>query len=184
MASPLNALVCAVAGTLFWSCVGLPISQRILPRTLAWPAAPALGWAVHSALVLPIFLLIGFSKITVLGAALLSLVLAIGTIRRSEQRDAAPPDAHAATCACVGAALLAVGVAVAIVPKAAGDGVILAAPIFDHAKVAIIDEMTRLGVPPGDPFFGEASPFTRLAYYYLWHFSAAELALSIGHAEP
>ena len=55
-----------------------------------------------------------------------------------------------------------------------------AAPIFDHAKVAIIDEMTRLGVPPGNPFFGEASQFTRLAYYYLWHFSAAELALATG----
>ena len=158
----------------------MPISQRILPRTLAWPVAPALGWAVHSALVLPVFLLIGFSKVTVLGVALLSLVVAIAAIRRSEHRDADAPEPHVATWAYAGAALLAVGVAIAIVPKAADDGVILAAPIFDHAKVAIIDEMTRLGVPPGNPFFGEASPSTRLAYYYLWHFSAAELALATG----
>ena len=56
----------------------------------------------------------------------------------------------------------------------------LAGPIFDHSKVAIIDEMTRLGLPPGNPFFGEAGHDLPLAYYYLWHFSAAELALLPG----
>jgi hypothetical protein len=40
--------------------------------------------------------------------------------------------------------------------------------------------MTRLGLPPGNPFFGEAGQHTSLAYYYLWHFSAAELALIFG----
>jgi hypothetical protein len=50
--------------------------------------------------------------------------------------------------------------------------------MFDHAKVAMIDEMTRLGVPPGNPFHGGQD--TPLAYYYLWHFSAAELKLATG----
>jgi len=36
------------------------------------------------------------------------------------------------------------------------NGVILAGPIFDHSKVAMIAEMARLGVPAGNPFFGEA----------------------------
>ena len=40
--------------------------------------------------------------------------------------------------------------------------------------------MTRLGLPPGNPFFGEAGHDAPLAYYYLWHFSAAELALIPG----
>ena len=56
----------------------------------------------------------------------------------------------------------------------------LAAPIFDHAKVAMIDDMVRLGVPPGNPFFSEPGDPNRLVYYYLWHFSAAELALLTG----
>ena len=54
----------------------------------------------------------------------------------------------------------------------------LADPIFDHAKIAIIDAMMRQGLPPVDPVFGERRA-GRLAYYYLWHFSAAELALPL-----
>ena len=66
-------------------------------------------------------------------------------------------------------------------PKVGIDGVAFAPPIFDHSKVALIDEMTRLGLPPGNPFFGAVGePASRLAYYYLWHFSAAELALLTG----
>src|SRR5271169_6147524 len=66
--------------------------------------------------------------------------------------------------------------AAAILPKFAGDAVYLADPIFDHAKVALIDDMTRLGLPPGNPFFAEGG----FVYYYLWHFSAAELARLLG----
>ncbi|MFZ0527591.1 MAG: hypothetical protein WAM40_18460, partial [Xanthobacteraceae bacterium] len=81
------------------------------------------------------------------------------------------------------AALLAVVPASAIVPKISVTGVHLANPIFDHAKIAIIDAMTRQGLPPVDPVFGAVAMFgaapARLAYYYLLHFSAAELALPL-----
>jgi hypothetical protein len=66
----------------------------------------------------------------------------------------------------------------AILPKFAGDAVFLADPIFDHAKVALIDDMARLGLPPGNPFFAEGA--SRFVYYYLWHFSAAELSRLLG----
>ena len=79
-----------------------------------------------------------------------------------------------------GAAVLAVGPALAILPKFSGDSVLLAPAIFDHSKIAIVDEMTRLGLPPGNPFFGEAGDAARLVYYYLFHFSAAVLALLTG----
>jgi len=75
-------------------------------------------------------------------------------------------------------AVLAMAPAAAVLPKMVGDAVHLAAPIFDHAKVALIDDMMKFGVPPGNPFFGDAYP--RLAYYYLWHFGAAEVALATG----
>ena len=76
------------------------------------------------------------------------------------------------------AALLAVIPTLAILPKETGDGVALAGPMFDHAKVAIIDDMARLGLPPGNPFFGAAGD--RLAYYYLWYFGAAQFARVLG----
>ena len=75
------------------------------------------------------------------------------------------------------AGLLALVPAAALLPKIAGDAVYLADPIFDHAKVALIDDMMKFGLPPGNPFFGDAD-HPRLAYYYLWHFGAAELALA------
>ena len=56
------------------------------------------------------------------------------------------------------AALLALVPASAIVPKISAAGVHLADPIFDHAKIAIIDAMTRQGLPPVDPVFGAGRP--------------------------
>jgi hypothetical protein len=79
--------------------------------------------------------------------------------------------------AAVAAALLALVPAAAIVPKFSGAGVGVADAIFDHSKIAIIDAMTRQGLPPINPIFGEVGAASRLTYYYLWHFSAAELAL-------
>ena len=75
------------------------------------------------------------------------------------------------------AGILALIPAATLLPKFSGDAVWLADPIFDHAKIAIIDAMTRLGLPPVNPVFAEADQPAHLAYYYLWHFSAAEVAL-------
>ncbi len=101
-----------------------------------------------------------------------------GGSRASAEHD---KDAIAVPCwAWLGALILALGPAAAILPKFADGAVILSGPIFDHAKVAMIDEMIRLGLPPGNPFFGEAGQPSRLVYYYLLHFSAAELALLLG----
>ncbi len=78
------------------------------------------------------------------------------------------------------AGILALAPAAAILPKFYGDAVQLADPIFDHSKSAIIDAITRLGVPPVNPVFGEFGAPGHLAYYYLWHFSAAEVAAAAG----
>jgi hypothetical protein len=106
------------------------------------------------------------------------------TLRRSHTtgtRSPARADAIATTVppwAYALAALFALAPAAAILPKLSGDAVYLAAPIFDHAKVALMEDIMKFGVPPGNPFFGDTFP--RLSYYYLWHFSAAELALAAG----
>ncbi len=89
------------------------------------------------------------------------------------------PRAHAVVrlpaWAAIAAALMAILPMLALMPKPAASGLVLAAPMFDHVKVAIIDGIVRSGLPVRNPFI--SLPGTdRLAYYYLWHFSAAVLA--------
>jgi hypothetical protein len=95
-------------------------------------------------------------------------------VDRTQETQSVPGWAYLA------AAALALAPAAAVAPEHAGDSVLVAEPIFDHAKAAIIDAMTRLGLPPANPFFGELGERGRLAYYYLWYFSAAQLALPLG----
>ena len=174
MASPVNAALCALLATAFWSFLGYALTRRVLPGVLAIGAAPVMGWAVHSAATLPIFFLIGFSPLAVVAVAVLSVAIGVATLRL-----AADSDAEAAPAipwwAFVAAAALALATAVAILPKMSGD--YLADPMIDHSKIAMIDAMMRQGLPPVDPAFGAAGP--QLFYYYLWHFSAAALALPL-----
>jgi hypothetical protein len=173
MASTFYATFGAAVALLFWTSLGLTITRRVVPA-LALPMAPVVGWAVHTAIALPIFFVLAFSAMHVTAVAGVMFLAAIAIWLARARVDAiattVPPWAYAL------AALLALAPSAAILPKFSGDAVYLAAPIFDHAKVALVDDMMKFGVPPGNPFFGDAFP--RLGYYYLWHFSAAELALA------
>jgi hypothetical protein len=179
MVSTVNVAAVAIGALLFWTCIGSAITRRVLPSTLALPFAPTVGWAVHSVLALPILCVTGFSQYSVIGLALLALVARVALARTwpAAWTDALP---RVPVWAYAAAALLALAPAVALLPKSVADGVILSGPIFDHSKIAMIDEMARLGVPPGNPFFGEGGGPPRLVYYYLWHFSAAQLAAAFG----
>jgi len=185
MASPVNAVLGALLATAFWTVLGYAVARHVLPRLLAIGAAPVVGWAVFSAATLPILTLVGFSLQAVVALAALALVVAGGSLitrgaslNRIASANAAPPPAILPS-SYAAAAVLALVPASAILPKIAGDGVHLADPIFDHAKIAIIDAMLRQGLPPVNPVFGEFGTAGHLAYYYLWHFSAAELALPL-----
>ncbi|MGB6796228.1 MAG: hypothetical protein WBE48_06635, partial [Xanthobacteraceae bacterium] len=172
MASSVNAVLCALLAAAFWTVLGYSIARHILPRGLA--AGPVIGWAVFSAATLPIFTLIGFTTSTVVVAGVLSLLgsFCLLAMRRHQEADAGPAIPLWAFAA---AAVLAVGSAAALLPKISATGVQLADPIFDHAKIAIVDAMARQGLPAVNPIFASG----RLVYYYLWHFSAAELALAL-----
>src|SRR5215468_10098387 len=76
MASPINAVLCALVGAAFWSALGYAIARHMLPRVLALGTAPVLGWAVFSAVSLPILSLLKFSLPVVIGLATLGWVLA------------------------------------------------------------------------------------------------------------
>jgi hypothetical protein len=180
MASPGNAALCAMVATAFWTLLGFAVARHVVPRALALSAAPVLGWAVHSAVALPIFVLIRFSPIAVIGLAAICIVvsgwsiLAHAALPETEAAPRVPVWAYAA------AALLALAPAVTILPKISGDAVHLSDPVFDHSKIAIIDAMVRQGLPPINPIFGVSGAAGHIAYYYLWHFSAAEVALALG----
>jgi hypothetical protein len=177
MASSLDAAASAFAALLFWTALGWPISRRLFPHPLILPSAPALGWAVHNALALPVLLLIGFSATTVMTLAAFALIgsaaLCFGKIDPGKEiaQESVPSWAYLA------AVLLALAPAAAVIPEHVGDSVIVASPIFDHAKLPIIDAIARLGLPPANPFFGGLGEPGRLAYYYLWYFSAAQLSV-------
>ena len=184
MASPLNAALCALLAAAFWTVLGTALGRRLLPRALGRGAAPIIGWAVHSAVMLPIYAWIGpslgFSPIAVLGAGALCVLASGLALSAGAPQSQAEDAADIPAWAFAAAAVLAVVPAVAILPKFSGDAVLLADPIFDHSKIAIVDAMARLGLPPVNPVFGEFGALGHLAYYYLWHFSAAELALALG----
>jgi len=182
MASPINAVLCALVGAAFWSVLGYAIARHLLPRVLALGAAPVVGWAVFSAVALPILSLIGFSTLTVAGLAALGLGLA-GIGLRVPAAPGSPTDLKPwwLGMAAIAAAMLALIPAIALLPKYSERGVHLAAPIFDHSKIAVIDAITRQGLPPINPVFAlaDATAAAHLVYYYLWHFSAAVLALPL-----
>jgi hypothetical protein len=181
MATSINAVVCALVAAALWSALGYAIARHLLPRVLALGAAPVIGWAVFSAASLPILSAFGFSALAVVRLAALGLILAGAALLWLP--SLAPPNPQLEVtprwiaAAATTAAILAVAPALALLPKYSDAGVHLAAPIFDHSKIAIIDAMTRQGVPPVNPVFG--SDGEHLAYYYLWHFSAAMLALPL-----
>ncbi len=180
MPSLVNAVLCAVVATAFWSLLGYALARHMLPRPLALGAAPVLGWAVHSAATLPIFFLIGLSPAAIVTIALVCIAASgasLGWLSIKQQPSEAPT---VPTWAYAAAAALALAPAVAILPKISGDAVYLADPIFDHSKIAMIDAMMRQGVPPINIAFAGPSGSDRLVYYYLLYFSAAQLALPLG----
>ncbi len=183
MASTVNAVLCALVATAFCTACGYALSRHILPRVIALGAAPLVGWAVFSAATLPVLTLVGFSSPTIAATAALFLVIGGGALLMRSDNDDAAPGSTIPPWSYAAAAVLAVVPAIAIVPKVSADGprsgVQLADPIFDHAKIALIDAMSRQGLPPVNPVFSQFGAPSRLAYYYLWHFSAAELALPL-----
>jgi hypothetical protein len=167
-----NVLFCAVAVTLYWTVIGLPIAIRVIGRWYSWLLAPALGWASFNVLALPVFETVGIGVPEILGVAALGAMSALVFMWRHGSlamlRMPTP-----LVLGVVAAALLAMVPTAGILPKVTSEGMTLASPIFDHSKIALVDEIIRSGVPARNPFFGAIDAPDRVAYYYLWHFSAA-----------
>jgi len=176
MPSIIATLLSSFGALALWGMPGFALARCIAPRSLALPIALVLGWACHSVVALPLFSLVGFSRWTVAAGFLIPVIAALVAITKgAPAKDDAP---RVPALAYVLALALAVIPALALFPKIHGDNIGFAPAMFDHSKIALVAEVARAGIPPTNPFFSEASQALPLAYYYLWHFSAAELALA------
>jgi len=151
----------------YFTLLGLPLARAVAPRFMpALGMAPALGWAVWAVLALPVLSVTGFGapQATVFSLLLLAVWRWVGPACAMLPR--------LSLAAASGVALLP---ALAILPKRAAGGILLAPPMFDHVKIALVDAILRSGLPVPNPFYGPQNP-GHLAYYYLWHFATATVA--------
>ena len=171
-----SLLLCIVLALLLWGVPGWILARRLgQSRTAALALAPALGWATQTPAALAIAHLFGLSPVVIIGASALAGLSALALPRT-------PDEASFPLSALVFAALLALVPMLGVLPKVMPDGAIaLASPIYDHAKIILIDEIAQSrAVPPANPVFGAGGAAGTVAYYYLWHFGAAELAILSG----
>ncbi|MBY6261729.1 hypothetical protein EI613_07280 [Azospirillum sp. 412522] len=172
--------LCIATGLVLWMASGFALARALaFDRAIALPLAPVLGWAVQNALALPLSLLAGFSPVATVGAVALICAAGFLSVRQDESGNdhRIPP---LTLWVCLAAAVMAAGPALAVLPKFTGDGVAVAPALFDHAKIALIDQIVREGVPPVNPVYGGAEAPAGVAYYYLWQFGAAQLAQLTG----
>jgi hypothetical protein len=90
MASLVNAALGAIVATAFWTLLGYAVSRHLFPRVLAIGAAPVLGWAVHSAVTLPLLALIGFSPLAVVCIGAFCFVVSGCSLMARAANDAEP----------------------------------------------------------------------------------------------
>jgi hypothetical protein len=178
MATPSAAILCSLLALLLWLPAGFLVARQLpLERDLRLAAAPVVGWAVQTMAALYVAMAGGFTAMNVLAATALVVLAALLTPASTRREPSGPA---LPLWILVAAALVAVGPAAAILPKISTAGVALADPLYDHAKIALVDEIVRAGVPPANPFVGTGDGPGGIAYYYYWLFGTAELALLSG----
>ena len=178
MATTSAAIGCALLALLLWVPVGWLIARRLpLDPDLRVAAAPILGWAMQGIVAIWICTLGGFSTATILAATAVVCVAAISGARPAVDH---PTGHRFPLWAFFAIALVAIAPALAVLPKIMPEGVAVSAPIYDHSKVALVDEMVRTGLPPANPFIGGNVEPGSVAYYYFWLFATAQLALVSG----
>jgi hypothetical protein len=178
--STLHVIACAALALVVWSGIGWPVARRLLGPSFGSVApafAPVLGWAIHNAVAVLTFRVVPFDGVAVIVVTLVVAGLSWTIFHGDDDRMTIDlPRIPAA--AWVGAAVLAAVVTAAVLPKSIDGLIALSDPIFDHSKVALVDDIVRHGMPPGNPFIVDPG-HPRLSYYYLLHFSAAQLVCAL-----
>ncbi|WP_246094063.1 MULTISPECIES: hypothetical protein [Mesorhizobium] len=164
-----SALVSSAIGY----AIGFPVSKffdnNIRMRLLI---APVIGLGIFGAAGVSIFHLLPLTAVN-----LILIVLALFAVALWLSKGAVDPLLRSPTNPGFSwltvAFLLCLLPAFAIIPQHYGESAGVGDPIWDHAKIAIINEIAQNGLPPGNPYYSEAGTPSTLIYYYVWHFIAA-----------
>ncbi len=164
-----SALVSSAIGY----AIGWPVSKyfdsNIRMRLLL---SPVIGLGIFGAAGVSIFHFLPITAINlilvVLSLSAIALWLSKGTIDPLLRSPASP-----GFCWSTVAFLLCLLPTFEIIPQYYGGSVGVGHPIWDHAKIAIVNEIAQNGLPPANPFHSEAGSPNTLIYYYVWHFIAA-----------
>jgi hypothetical protein len=174
MASCWVTLAVAIVSTAYFTLLGLRLARAVAPAGVPpLGLAPILGWAVYCVVALPVLSIVGFGAGTVRAYSAFCLAAALLGLAREKRSVARLPQ-----WALFASAAMAVLPTIALLPKNVAGGVLLAPPMFDHVKIAIVDAILRTGLPVANPFYGPGGS-GHLAYYYLWHFGVATVAASL-----
>ncbi|WEX91692.1 hypothetical protein PZN02_005987 (plasmid) [Sinorhizobium garamanticum] len=164
-----SALVSSAIGY----AIGLPVSKyfdsNIRMRLLL---SPVIGLGIFGAAGVSIFHFLPLTAfnliLVVLTFSAVALWLSKGTIDPLLRSPASPGFSWLAV-----AFLLCLFPTFEIIPQYYGGSAGVGHPIWDHAKIAIVNEIAQNGLPPANPFHSETGSSNTLIYYYVWHFMAA-----------
>ncbi|WP_085035781.1 hypothetical protein [Ensifer aridi] len=164
-----SALVSSAIGY----AVGLPVSKyfdsNIRMRLLI---APVIGLGIFGAAGVSVFHLLPLTPIN-----LILIVVALSAVAIRLANGAIDPLLRSTTGPGLSwfpvSFLLCLLPAFAIIPQHYGESVGMGHPIWDHTKIAIVNEIAQNGLPPANPYYSEAGTSHTLIYYYVWHFIAA-----------
>jgi hypothetical protein len=184
--STLAALVASIWFSLpgLWvlRLLGLQTHWRVLSVGLV---APALGLCTYGPFSLAFTAVFGYSIGSLMIAWLLFQAVAWLWLRQATYfstpaEDFCPLSSRQSLLLLLGAALWAVIPTINIFPVVYQDGLFVNVPIFDHAKIAIVDAIAREGLLPINPYYAPDGKTILLIYYYTWHFLVSQLKLLVG----
>jgi len=178
-----QSLLAAGVAVLLFSLPGLIVLRWLGFSTRlgsALLAAPALGLCTYGSFSLALTSWVGYSPFTLLITWLLfQASLWLRPAPKTPENFCEPSNFHSLLLIS-GATGWAVMTTLPIVPAAYQGGLVVNAPIFDHAKVAIVDAIARQGLLPINPYYAPDGQTIPLIYYYTWHFLASQLKLLVG----
>ncbi|MBA1143839.1 hypothetical protein H0241_26840 [Mesorhizobium sp. CCANP35] len=159
--------------------IGLPASRyfegNVRMRLLI---SPAIGLGIFGAAGASIFHLLPFTVSNLLATTIFLSVAAVGLSKAACPIFSSPVSPSFSWIAV--ASVFGLLPMLTVIPQYYGAGASVGAPIFDHAKIAIIDEIAQNGLPPYNPYYSEAQGSNILIYYYIWYFLAASSSIITG----
>jgi hypothetical protein len=184
-----HSLLAALVALILFSLPGLSILRLLGLMTrkhilAALLVAPAFGLCTYGPFSLAFTALFGYSTLTIIIAWLLFQTIVLFWIMRQKHaigfENFCTPSHKYSLFLLMGAALCAIIPTMNIFPAVYQDALFVNGHIYDHAKIAMVDAITREGLLPINPYYAPEGETILLIYYYTWQFLASQLKLLTG----